>query len=48
MKFTLKEILQVWQETYNQDMHLNHSKFIHNLIMKYDTARIKKEENENG
>tara|TARA_R100000353_G_C6385633_1_gene163223 strand:- start:183 stop:329 length:147 start_codon:yes stop_codon:yes gene_type:complete len=47
MKFTLKEILEVWKKTYDKDMHFDHSKFIHNLIMEFDNTRIKKEENEN-
>jgi len=48
MKFTLKEILEVWKKTYDKDMHFDHSKFIHNLIMEFDNTRIKIEEKENG
>lgn len=41
MKFTLKEILEMWEKTYNEDMCKVHNQFIRNLILEYDNARKK-------
>ena len=45
MKFTLKEITDMWEKTYNEDMVNKYSEFIRNMIIEYDNAREKKEEN---
>ena len=44
MKFTLKEIIEMWEKTYNENMVNKHSKFIRNMILEYDNARAKKED----
>tara|TARA_R100001129_G_scaffold79583_1_gene54071 strand:+ start:595 stop:732 length:138 start_codon:yes stop_codon:yes gene_type:complete len=44
MKFTLKEIIQMWEKTYDENMVDKHSGFIRNMILEYDNARAKKED----
>lgn len=41
MKFTLKEIILMWNKTYNENMCEKYSGFINNLIVEYDNARDK-------
>lgn len=43
MKFTLKEIILMWNKTYNENMCEKYSGFINNLIVEYDNARKDKD-----
>ena len=41
MKFTLKEIILMWNISSNENMCEKYSGFINNLIVEYDNARDK-------
>ena len=44
MKFTLKELIDTWAKTYNENLVGKHPGFINNLIVEYDNARTKDKE----
>ena len=45
LKFTLKELIDMWAKTYaGENLVSKHPGFINNLIVEYDNARTKDKE----